>query len=1678
MQFDPQVMAMVGAEPQQPRLDPDVIALAAKAEEDIEAKRDYLRGAYAWQLAAPLSGTRGVASERATKEVTDPIEQKWLVEEVGKISQAQSWAKEKEYGEAGLPGRLGMRAQQVGGAFAEAGTAMTGALADFRDWMQGRGDTMEKVRFKRQLEAAKQGADPSLGRDAPLSLKAAAGAAGMAPDLSAGLLAGITAGPYAMFAYWTARLFPERNEDYLEMGLSPNVAATAGAVTAAAESAIEMINIDPTGTTKGAIAQPARGLVRRAISETIKKHGGKRLISVMERSPVVRVAIGQALDALERTGVEVAEEGMQRGVRDVGQYLAALSGEEIEGPVFSSIAPAMWEEMKAAAPGIVALGGGAGAGMAIGEATMRRQEEKRTGIEGEILEYADQGKVPSRRKRVEWGLPEEGWESRAQRKEGVQQLAREILAERRVEVATQARVEAPAEMPQESQDDIAWGAEGIVADAADPAVKAARAAPGSVYREVTIQELDELINPNTSSGETFGGVERFWSDNLDLAISQSPESRGLIVEADPTPLALREHAKPGTDIPGVGKEFVSSIRAGQIRPSVKSVTIRSDAVGDKAYMIRVKRFLTSEVQAGRWTKELLPDKSIRYERVGAPVEAPQEAASEAAEGAKEIALDAANPAVKAAGATGGQSSGVARSLALQVKGEVDVRGEGAEGIVAADVVDPVVREAVSALQLKATEAKAVAKDFVSLVSPAHVTTTARRAGHILRRKGAQAAQQTQAARARMGKLEFQFLAMPPEARLEFIDRMEAGTQQATPALTEVATVLREELDSARDRVRGLGKLNEYMDNYFPHLWKHSPDKDAVIASIGGKTFRVSGFLRKRKIPTIKVGIEAGLELITDNPVDLALIRIQQMNEYVAKTQALQVMKATGISKFVPASMDKSFLPSGYEFVNDPSFLVQTSADVTVEEAYDELLREQLESVAHAIGVSHDRVAKLPRGAWGESVTSKGKVRTKFAGPMSVLAHEIGHQIGDKFGLIEYIEQSHPAAGAELVALAQLRYEDQIPDLSYRQYVEEVDEKEAVILEAWLVAPEKMRQVAPHVTEAWTAFLENNEQLRPLAVLNRSLVIGVSEATIEQPGVHVLGRYALPREVATMVNNHLSPGLRRNRNLVIKSGYKLARTVSNAMNQASLSMSFFHALNVMTDASASQHAMGMQQIARGKVVMGLGNVAQALTVVAPGVRALAKGRELVHAMNQDMDTIRNPKLRATLESIITAGGRSFMDQQYHNHAAKALVQSFRDIRYGPVLKKVTASVMVPSRLIFAALEVSVWPTMQYMVPRLKLGVFYYMAGDIYRRAEAEGLSEFEVTEQLSQAWDSVDNRMGQLGYDNLFWNQYLKDASMLALRSVGWNLGSIREFGGGILDIATFRQRMARGDQFLSRKTAYFAGAVITYSQIGAILMYLMTGEWPRELRDYFFPRTGKQNPDGSDERISLPTYAKDWVGWSTDPVKTIRHKMHPIWNTISDMLSNEDYFGTEIRNADDPWIAQLIDTVQHGAESFLPFSVRNYGRMREAGEPIGLAAPLAALGISPAPGYITRTKAQKLAVHYLKERIPAGSRTADEAAAAKYRKNLLKQMRAGEEITLEEMEGVSSKQRAMLAKAAKMTPFQAMFNRLALHEALNVYAVANAEEREQTTRLLGRKYKNAHERTEDEVRLYRELLPE
>jgi hypothetical protein len=150
---------------------------------------------------------------------------------------------------------------------------------------------------------------------------------------------------------------------------------------------------------------------------------------------------------------------------------------------------------------------------------------------------------------------------------------------------------------------------------------------------------------------------------------------------------------------------------------------------------------------------------------------------------------------------------------------------------------------------------------------------------------------------------------------------------------------------------------------------------------------------------------------------------------------------------------------------------------------------------------------------------------------------------------------------------------------------------------------------------------------------------------------------------------------------------------------------------------------------------------------------------------------------------------------------------------------------------------------------------------------------------------------------------------------------MRELGGAAWDVATIKSRVGAGDPWLSHRMAYAASLPIVAGYMGALYM-AARGLKPESLRDYFQPRTGKKNKDGSDERVVLPTYMKDVSSYSSHPLKTVRNKLAPEWELFSEVANNETFYGDVIRDERDPFYVQAMDVAKHMAGAFVPFSLQ------------------------------------------------------------------------------------------------------------------------------------------------------------
>lgn len=239
------------------------------------------------------------------------------------------------------------------------------------------------------------------------------------------------------------------------------------------------------------------------------------------------------------------------------------------------------------------------------------------------------------------------------------------------------------------------------------------------------------------------------------------------------------------------------------------------------------------------------------------------------------------------------------------------------------------------------------------------------------------------------------------------------------------------------------------------------------------------------------------------------------------------------------------------------------------------------------------------------------------------------------------------------------------------------------------------------------------------------------------------------------------------------------------------------------------------------------------------------------------------------------------------------------------------------------------------------------------------TEFELRQAMTKIVDSIDNRLGQMIYDNVFWTKTQKELAFLMIRAVGWNMGTIRELGGGLVDAAKSADRVLRLAEpaELSMRAKYSMALPMYVALQGAMLTYLYTGRGPNSLLDYFYPPNGRLRAGGAAERVSIPSYVKDVFSYNEAPGQTLMNKLHPLWEMGTEYFwTNRDYYGGIIRDPEkgDPG----IQTLEWLARSATPFSIRGVEAQAKEGADL-FPIIMNEFGFVPAPMSIVDPKRQE-----------------------------------------------------------------------------------------------------------------------
>lgn len=521
-------------------------------------------------------------------------------------------------------------------------------------------------------------------------------------------------------------------------------------------------------------------------------------------------------------------------------------------------------------------------------------------------------------------------------------------------------------------------------------------------------------------------------------------------------------------------------------------------------------------------------------------------------------------------------------------------------------------------------------------------------------------------------------------------------------------------------------------------------------------------------------------------------------------------------------------------------------------------------------------------------------------------------------------------------------------------------------------------------------------------------------------IEVGGNVYAPEDAALIVNRYLSSGMKGNAAMDAFIG------AGNVMNQFQLGLSPFHIFTTSLNAMVSKAALGVQEVGRGRPLKAL--KAFALTPTAP-IEGMVKGSNV---LSEYLRKGGAPEMAAVVDSLVAGGGRGKQPSQYSNQSVDNFLTHLKEGRF----------LHAAANAVPAVLEKVSSPILNEFVPRLKMGIFADMAAHELQNLGANPTRE-QVRETMGKAWDSVDNRLGQLTYDNLFWHKTLKDALMATTRSVGWNLGTVRELGGGVKDL--LQKPFSGGQKGISSRSAFTITLPFTMAVLGGITHYLYTGKKPDEMKDLFFPKNGETGPDGNPERVKLPGYMNDMISYGKHPLDTASHKLSPLLSTMAEMFNNKDFYGNQIYSQDHP----LKDLMAYAEKSLTPFSVRNVQESQKREQPVSKQVQ-SFLGVTPAPQEEVRTAAQNKLLSLVKH--VNNGRTPDEADTADARKQIENNIRQGmdpHDALTKAMESgkVTEKQALGAAKKAKGGAYDFAFQHVSLDDKGKVLAEATPAEK-------------------------------
>lgn len=489
-----------------------------------------------------------------------------------------------------------------------------------------------------------------------------------------------------------------------------------------------------------------------------------------------------------------------------------------------------------------------------------------------------------------------------------------------------------------------------------------------------------------------------------------------------------------------------------------------------------------------------------------------------------------------------------------------------------------------------------------------------------------------------------------------------------------------------------------------------------------------------------------------------------------------------------------------------------------------------------------------------------------------------------------------------------------------------------------------------------------------------------------------GAYYAPKSVARVFNNFVSQGLAGKGVVPIidLSLYDAMRGVGNLANQFQLSFSLFHGVETAMNSIFTAQSVAFQK-AFNQRNFGAAALELMKSPMAPFTDLMSGSRVMLNYA----DPTKALDYADISNAIERVNGRIDVDPEFRLRSWEHFNENWNQAKnaYRKPQERLLAGAKAAMNLVGSSLQLMSYPLMNVWVPRLKMGAFMREANQVF--SENVGQPDDVIQHELQKRWDSIDNRFGEVVYDNLFMSKVTRDILGMTMRSPGWNIGTFREGFGGAADLANSVKNTAVNRQpfKLSTRSAYVMSMLASTALFGAAYTYMHTGQMP-EGADYFFPRDGSSDAEGHPNRVFPKNYTYDFISMAHDPLATMWHKTSPTISTMNDIIQNKNYFGRQVRDPGDTPLAQAKSVIAYAAStSMTPFTFQN---KKESSLRGSNSQWQSALAIMPAPKYISLSPAERLAQRYYNDKNPQGMRTQEELEAKQTFVQLRNSYRAGD----------------------------------------------------------------------------------